>query len=68
MWCNGISLAWNARDVGSSPALGIIFPIFIAPSYGRQSLTSLFTCKTTFQFNMTLDLTWMLHVAQQTTN
>ena len=31
-WCNGRTLAWNARDVGLSPALGTIFPIFITPT------------------------------------
>ena len=31
MWCNGSTLAWNAKDVGSCPALGRIFPIFITP-------------------------------------
>ena len=31
-WCNGSTLAWNARDVSSSPALGTIFPIFITPA------------------------------------
>ena len=34
MWCNGSILARNARDVGSSPALGIIFPIFVTPTMG----------------------------------
>ena len=29
MWCNGGTLAWNARDVALSPALGIVFPIFV---------------------------------------
>ena len=29
MWCNGSTLALNARDVGSSPDLGTIFHIFI---------------------------------------
>ena len=29
MWCNGSTLAQNARDVGSSPALGTVFPIVI---------------------------------------
>ena len=28
---NGSTLAWNARDVGSSLALGTIFPIFSTP-------------------------------------
>ena len=32
MWCNGSTLAWNARDVGLSPALGTIFPIFVTPT------------------------------------
>ena len=27
-WCNGSTLAQNARDVGSISALGTIFPIF----------------------------------------
>ena len=31
-YCNGSTLAWNARDVGSVPALGTIFPIFITPA------------------------------------
>ncbi len=31
-WCNGSTLARNARDVGSSPALGTEFPIFITPT------------------------------------
>ena len=26
------TLAWNARDVGSIPAIDIIFPIFITPT------------------------------------
>ena len=26
------TLAWNARDVGSIPALGAIFPIFMTPT------------------------------------
>ena len=26
------TLAWNGRDVGSIPALGTIFPIFITPT------------------------------------
>ena len=30
-WCNGSPLTRNDRDVGSSPALGTIFPIFISP-------------------------------------
>ena len=30
-WCNGSTLSWNARDVGSSPAVGTVFPIFITP-------------------------------------
>ena len=30
--CNGSTLAWNARDVGLSPVLGTIFPIFITPT------------------------------------
>ena len=32
MWCNGSTLAQNARDVGSIPAPGPIFPIFITPT------------------------------------
>ena len=32
MWRNGSILAWNGRDVGLIPALGTIFPIFIAPT------------------------------------
>ena len=28
MWCNGSILAQNDSDVGSSPALGTVFPIF----------------------------------------
>ena len=31
MWCNGSTLARNAKDVGSSPALGTVFPIFVTP-------------------------------------
>ena len=31
MWCKGSTLAWNARDVGSIPPLGTVFPIFIPP-------------------------------------
>ena len=31
MWCNWSTLAWNAKDMGSSPALGTVFPIFIKP-------------------------------------
>ena len=31
MWCNGSTLAQNPRDVGLSPALGAVFPIFITP-------------------------------------
>ena len=30
-WCNGNTLAQNAKDVGSSPALGTEFPIFVTP-------------------------------------
>ena len=30
-WCNGSTLARNARDVGLSPALGTVFLIFITP-------------------------------------
>ena len=29
MWCNGTTLAQNARDVGSIPVLATIFSIFI---------------------------------------
>ena len=29
MWCNGSTLALDARDVGSIPTLGTISPIFI---------------------------------------
>ena len=32
IWCNGSTLAQNARVVGSSPALGTIIPIFITPT------------------------------------
>ena len=32
MWCNGSTLARNARDVGSSPTLGTVFPIFVTPT------------------------------------
>ena len=32
MWCNGNTLARNARDVGLSLALGAIFPIFSPPT------------------------------------
>ena len=32
MCCNGSTLVWNARDVGSSSALDIILPIFITPT------------------------------------
>ena len=32
MGCNASTLAWNAREVGSSPALGTVFPIFIPPT------------------------------------
>ena len=28
-WCYGTTLAWNAKDAGSIPALGTIFPFFI---------------------------------------
>ena len=31
MWCNGSTLAPNARAVGLSPTLGTVFPIFITP-------------------------------------
>ena len=31
-WGNASTLAWNARDVGSIPALSTIFPIFITPT------------------------------------
>ena len=31
MWCNGSTLAQNARDVGSCPALDKVFPIFVTP-------------------------------------
>ena len=30
--CNGSTPAWNARDAGSVPTLGTIFPIFITPT------------------------------------
>ena len=30
-WCIGSTLTWNATDVGSSPALGTIFLVFIKP-------------------------------------
>ena len=30
-WCNGSTLAQNIRDVGSIPALGTLFPVFITP-------------------------------------
>ena len=33
MWCNGSTLAQNARDVGSIPALGTLFPIYCITSY-----------------------------------
>ena len=29
MWCNGSTLAQNARDVGLTPTRGTTFPIFI---------------------------------------
>ena len=32
MWCNGSTLARNARDVGLIPVLSTIFPIFITPT------------------------------------
>ena len=32
MWCNGSTLAQNARDMGSIPALGKVFPICITPT------------------------------------
>ena len=31
MWCSGRTLAWNARDMGLSLALGTISPIIITP-------------------------------------
>ena len=31
-WCDGSMLAQNARDVGSTPALDTIFPIFVLPT------------------------------------
>ena len=31
MWCYSSTLARNARDVGLSPTLGAVFPIFITP-------------------------------------
>ena len=31
-WCNGYTLAWDARYVGSSPVLGTVFLIFITPT------------------------------------
>ena len=31
IWCNGSTLAWNARDAGLIPTLGTIFPILITP-------------------------------------
>ena len=31
-WCNRSTLARNARDVGSGPALGTVFLIFITPT------------------------------------
>ena len=33
MWGNGSTLAWNVRDVGSSPALGTVFTSFILPRH-----------------------------------
>ena len=30
-WCNGNTLAWNARDVGLGPTLGTVFLIFVTP-------------------------------------
>ena len=31
MWCNGSTMAQNARDVGLSPAQGTVFLIFVTP-------------------------------------
>ena len=30
-WCNHSTLAWHASDMGLSPTVGTIFPIFITP-------------------------------------
>ena len=40
-WCNGSTLAWDARDVRLSPVLGTVFPSFITPTtiiYIRQRI------------------------------
>ena len=39
-WCNGSTLARNARDVGTSPALGTVFPIFSTPTTHATYLLS----------------------------
>ena len=47
MWCNGSTLARNARDVGLSVALGAVFPIFITPMtqlYLYKGVEILFVC------------------------
>ena len=31
MWCNGSILPRNSRDLGLSPALGTLYPIFVTP-------------------------------------
>ena len=31
MWYNRSTLAWNTRDMGSSPALDTVLPIFVTP-------------------------------------
>ena len=33
-WCNHSTLALNARDMGSIPFVGTLFPIFITPTTG----------------------------------
>ena len=37
------TVAWNARDVGSIPALGTIFPIFITPTTYAFTLSRITT-------------------------
>ena len=49
--CNGSTLVWNGRDVGSSPTLGTILPIFITtttlvPWQGSCTSYTLYGCWT----------------------
>ena len=43
-WCNGSTLARNARAVASVPTLGTIFPIFVTPMTLLYSKPPLIVC------------------------